>query len=232
MGRLTDFLSAVRGEGFAQAVLRTRYVRPWIKRAFELTYYHDYTWTTTKWLGVPTLKYPSDAWSYQEILFDTRPDLIIETGTNDGGSAFFFASLFDLLNNGQIVTIDIEAHPQRPSHPRIQYLVGSSTSEEILKCVEALAAKANRVMVILDSDHSEKHVYDELLAYHRFVSSGCYLVVEDTNINGHPVHHKFGPGPMEALRRFLPAHPGFQTDLSRERLGITAHPQGFLKRVV
>ena len=230
MGRLNSFWDSVRAGGFAQAVLRTRYVRPWIKRAFELTYYHDYTWNSTKWMGIPAMKYPSDAWSYQEILYETRPDLIIETGTNEGGSALFFASLFDFLGAGQIVTIDLEHLPTCPVHPRIHYLIGSSTAPDILSEVKKFAAQARRVMVILDSDHSEKHVYEELGLYSPFVAAGCYLIVEDTNINGHPVAASFGPGPMEALRRFLPAHPEFRTDLARERLGITAHPHGFLRR--
>jgi cephalosporin hydroxylase len=231
MSRVKNFLSTVRSEGLEQAVLRTRFVRPWIKRAFEIIYWHDYTWNSTKWLGVPALKYPSDAWSYQEIIYDTKPDLIIETGTKYGGSALYFASLFDLLGAGRIVTIDIEPDGSRPVHPRIHYLTGSSTSEEIVKCVDQLASQAKRIMVILDSDHSEKHVREELRAYHRFVSKGCYLVVEDTNVNGHPVAHTHGPGPMEAIATFLPEHPEFQTDPERERLGITAHPKGFLKRV-
>jgi len=231
MSRASRFFDAVRDEGFTQAVLRTRFVRPWVMRAFEIIYWHDYTWTTTKWMGVPALKYPSDAWSYQEIVYETKPDLIIETGTNQGGSALFFASLFDLLGAGRIVTIDIDDRKDRPVHPRIQYLTGSSTSAEIIQSVEQIAAKASRIMVILDSDHSEKHVFEELRLYHRFVTPGCYLIVEDTNVNGHPVCHKHGPGPMEARARFLPDHPEFETDLSRERLGITAHPKGFLKRV-
>ena len=231
MSRITSFFTSVHAEGLTQAVLRTRYVRPWIKRAFEIIYWHDYTWNSTKWMGVPALKYPSDAWSYQEILYDTKPDLIIETGTKYGGSAFFFANLLDLIGAGRIITIDIEEAENRPVHPRIHYLTGSSTSQEILRCVEKFASPAKRIMVILDSDHSEKHVYEELLAYHRFVSPGCYLVVEDTNVNGHPVCHNHGPGPMEAIERFLPNHPDFRTDPERERLGITAHPKGFLKRV-
>ena len=231
MGRLGRFFTTVREQGLLPAMLRSRFVRPWIRRAAELTYWHDYTWTTTKWMGVPVMKYPSDAWSYQEILYESRPDLLIETGTYCGGSALFFASLFDVLGEGRVVTVDFEDRPGRPTHPRIQYLKGSSVAEETLRQVEALAATASRVMVVLDSDHAEEHVYKELLAYHRYVGEGQYLVVEDTNVNGHPVFRRHGPGPMEALDRFLPAHPEFQSDFSRERLGLTAHPRGFLKRL-
>jgi cephalosporin hydroxylase len=229
MIRFGAFLKTARQQGFITAVLRTRFVRPRIWRAAELIYWHDYTWTTTTWFGVPILKYPADAWTYQEIIFDTRPDLIIETGTAHGGSALFFASLLDLQGRGQVVTIDILAG-SRPVHPRVHYISGSSVSEDTLALVRDFSANADRVMVVLDSDHSEKHVYAELMAYHKFVTVGCYLVVEDTNINGHPVYKNHGPGPMEALAKFLPDHSEFQSDPFRERLGLTAHPNGFLRR--
>jgi cephalosporin hydroxylase len=198
---------------------------------YEIIYWHDHTWTTTKWLGVPALKYPSDAWTYQEILFETRPDLIIETGTYQGGSALFLATICDSLGNGRVITIDVDDRAGRPSHSRVTYLKGSSTGEQILTTITEAASAAQRIMVILDSDHAAEHVYQELVAYNGFVSPGCYLVCEDTNVNGHPVYCKHGPGPTEALMRFLPDHPEFVVDYDRQRLGITAHPRGFLRRL-
>jgi cephalosporin hydroxylase len=100
----------------------------------------------------------------------------------------------------------------------------------MLQRVAEAASRARSVMVILDSDHSAEHVYGELESYSPFVTPGCYLVCEDTNVNGHPVHRKHGPGPTEALRRFLPDHPEFTIDGSRELAGMTAHPGGFLRR--
>ena len=100
--------------GAGQLVLRSRYVRPLIARAAEIVYWHSYAWTGTTWMGVPAMKYPADAWSYQEIMFETKPDLIIETGTNRGGSALFLAHMFDLIGKGRVVTVDIETRPDRP----------------------------------------------------------------------------------------------------------------------
>jgi cephalosporin hydroxylase len=221
--------TAVQG-GLLQAILRTRYIRSLVGTASEIIYWHDYTWTTTKWLGVAAMKYPSDAWTYQEIIFETKPELIIETGTFMGGSALYFASLFDLMRSGEVLTVDNEIREGRPVHPRIRYLTGMSTDAAILSTVRGIADKFRRIMVILDSDHSKANVTNELELYHPFVTSGCYLVVEDTNVNGHPVYARHGPGPMEALRDFLRSHPEFAPNLSRERLGITAHPNGFLLR--
>jgi cephalosporin hydroxylase len=170
-------------------------------------------------------------WVYQEILKETTPDLIIETGTLYGGSAYFLASMCDLLNRGRVISIDISDKPGRPQHPRIQYLLGSSTSPAILEQVRVAVQPGNRVMVILDSDHRKAHVLDELRAFERFVTPGCYLVVEDTNLNGHPVLPSFGPGPTEAVREFLAENSSFSVDKSREKFRLTFNPSGYLKRI-
>src|SRR5262249_42897915 len=148
-----------------------------------------------------------------------------------GGSALLFATLLDAIGRGRIITIDLEKMEGRPSHPRITYVTGSSVTSETLGLVAEAASGAQRTMVVLDSDHSERHVHEELLAYCEFVTRGCYLICEDTNVNGHPVYRKHGPGPMEALERFLAEHPEFVADRERERVGITAHPKGFLRRL-
>jgi cephalosporin hydroxylase len=194
------------------------------------------TWKDTRWLGVQVAKCPLDLWIYQEILFETRPDVLVETGSAYGGSALYFASLFDLLGKGRVVSIDIEPNPQRPRHDRISYLTGSSTSDEIVGVVRELlaasaaAAPSHTVMVCLDSDHSKAHVLRELELYSGMVTPGSYLVVEDTNVNGHPVEPDFGEGPMEAVEEFLAEHPEFSVDRSREKLYLTFNPKGFLRR--
>ena len=200
--------------------------------AFHRLYYdrHETTWTSTSWLGTTVLKCPLDLWNYQEILVETRPDLIIETGTHLGGSALYMAGICDLIGNGRIVTVDIDDRPGRPVHGRITYLDGSSTSDEVLNRVTELAQDAERVMVILDSDHSRDHVLRELELYAPLVTKGCYLVVEDTNVNGHPVDPRFGPGPMEALNEFLRETNDFEVDRSREKLMLTFNPSGYLRR--
>lgn len=187
-------------------------------------------WADTYWLGTPAQKCPLDLWIYQEILAEVGPDLIIETGTADGGSALYLASICDLLNKGRVVTIDIAEKPSLPTHPRVTYLVGSSTSTAILDEVRGLVRDASTVMVILDSDHRKHHVLAELQAYSDWVSPGSYLVVEDTNINGHPVARGYGPGPMEAVAEFLERNTEFHVDPEREKYYLTFNPGGYLRR--
>ena len=189
------------------------------------------TWADTRWLGTQVAKCPLDLWVYQELVFETRPDVIIETGTFEGGSASFFASLCDLLGKGAVVTIDTEQYGGRPAHDRITYLSGSSTAAEIVEEVASLTAGAGSVLVALDSDHSREHVLAELRAYADVVTVGSYLVVEDTNINGHPVAPEFGPGPMEAVERFLDEDERFVVDRAREKFLLTFNPSGFLRKL-
>jgi cephalosporin hydroxylase len=199
--------------------------------AFHRLYYEvGTTWKETFWLGQPVQKCPFDLWAYQEILVETRPDLIVECGTYLGGSARFLASVCDELGQGRIVTIDILERPGRPRHRRITYLHGSSTDSEVVERVRRRSRRAKRVMVILDSDHTRDHVIRELELYGPLVTHGCYLVVEDTNINGHPVSGEFGPGPMEAVKSFLERSDAFEVDRSREKLLLTFNPSGYLRR--
>jgi cephalosporin hydroxylase len=200
---------------------------------FHIHYYKNNVWAegNTTWLGVPTLKCPLDLWILQEILYETRPDWIIECGTNQGGSSLFLASVCDLMDHGKVITIDIADYNIQKTHPRIRYLIGSSTSDEIIKEVKRTITKEDSVMVILDSDHSKNHVLKELEMYHSFVTKGNYLIVEDTNINGHPVLPEFGDGPMEALEEFLSTNDEFIIDQSREKFFLTFNPKGFLKKI-
>ncbi|MFX0133418.1 MAG: CmcI family methyltransferase [Candidatus Hodarchaeota archaeon] len=188
-------------------------------------------WMNTFYFGIRIEKYPSDLWIYQEIFYEMKPDVIIECGTADGGSTLFIASLCDLLGNGKVISIDIEDKQGRPKHKRILYLHGSSTSEEIVKKVKNLIKDGEKVMVILDSDHHKEHVLNELKIYSKLVTEGNYLIVEDTNINGHPVMPKFGPGPTEAVKEFLKENKNFFIDKSREKFLWTANPNGFLRKI-
>jgi cephalosporin hydroxylase len=202
-------------------------------RSFSRYFYTraDLTWNNTEWLGVPLWKNPLDLWVYQEIMFEVKPSLIIETGTYRGGSAYYVASICDLLDAGKVLTIDRQQRASRPEHPRIEYVKGSSVDAEVLALVEKRVADAGGpILVVLDSDHREPHVRQELAAYSGFVTPGSYLIVEDTNINGHPVNPFFGPGPMEAVESFLPAHPEFEIDAAREKYMVTHNPKGFLRR--
>jgi cephalosporin hydroxylase len=188
------------------------------------------TWQQTFWMGVPLAKCPLDLWVYQEIVFEVQPELIVECGTFRGGSAYFFASLCDLIGRGNVITIDVAGLPNRPQHPRITYLTGSSTSRDVVDEVHELGRRHAPVMVVLDSDHHEDHVFEELTLYAPLVTPGSYLIVEDTNINGHPVATGFGPGPMEAVNRFVRQHPEFSPDRDREKFFMTFNPSGYLKK--
>lgn len=199
---------------------------------FNRTYYNSMVWGNgrTTWLGTTILKCPTDVWIYQEILYDLKPDIIIETGTFNGGSALFLASILDLIGNGDIITIDIEDRKDRPQHKRISYLLGSSVSKEVLDDIEKRISNKQKVMVILDSDHRKNHVLNELRLYNKFVTSNSYLIVEDSNVNGHPVQTDFGPGPMEAIEEFLRESKDFTVDNDKEKFLLTFNPKGYLKK--
>ena len=200
---------------------------------FHRLYYEsaDQTWQSTRWLGVEVQKCPLDLWIYQELLFELRPQLIIETGTFQGGSAYYLASVCDLLGCGDIVTIDVTARPHRPKHPRITYVTASSTDPAVVGDLGEAVRDLDSVLVILDSDHSAAHVADELRLLSPLVTMGGYVIVEDTNVNGRPVVADFGPGPGEAVDEFLASTDEFVADASRERLFMTFNPSGYLRRV-
>jgi len=143
----------------------------------------------------------------------------------------FLASMCDLVNNGKVITIDIEDRKDRPQHERIVYLLGSSISKEIVSQVKGLISDKDKVMVILDSDHHKEHVLNEIRIYHKLLTKGNYLIVEDTNINNHPVYPEFGPGPMEAVEEFLKENREFVADKNREKFYLTFNPKGYLIKI-
>jgi len=200
---------------------------------FHKLYYNSKktTWANTFWMGVPCLKCPLDLWIYQEMVFDLKPDRIVECGTAGGGSSFFLAHMCDLVGHGTVLTIDIEAWPNRPVHERTTYLLGSDTSDEIVGRVREFVKDAKTVMVILDSDHSKEHVAKELDIYGKFVTPGSYIIVEDSNLGGHPVKHRISPGPMGAIKEFLAENTHFIADHGREKFYLTFNPSGYLKRI-
>jgi cephalosporin hydroxylase len=206
-------------------------------RRFNCLYYDGPAgkplYMTTSWLGVPTLKCPLDTWIYQEILHQTRPEVIVETGVMFGGSSLYLASICDLNGIGQVIACDVtlaKVYPLVLRHPRISFVEGSSVDPTIFAKIRQ-ACDGKRTMVILDSDHSERHVLEELRLYSQLVTPGCYLICEDTNINGHPVLPSFGPGPREALEQFLRESAGWLVDRDCERLLVTFNPSGYLLRL-
>jgi cephalosporin hydroxylase len=205
-------------------------VRELVNQFHRLCYDDGQTWRKNTWQGRRTWKSPNDLWLYQEIIHALRPGLVIETGTAFGGSATYMGFLLDLEQKGRVVSVDI-ASRATPPHPRVTYIAGSSTDPAVVEQVRSMVEPAEPVLVILDSDHSERHVYDELRTYADLVTVGSYVIVEDTNVNGHPAHPQHGPGPMEAVQRFLAERSDFVVDERMHRWHFTLNPRGYLRRI-
>lgn len=188
---------------------------------------------TINWMGVPIWQNVLDLWTVQETIAEVRPALIIETGTFKGGSALFYAHLLDLLDEGgRVLTIDIKDQREQ-EHPRIDFLHGGSTDPAIVSKVEAAAKDAGGpVLVILDGNHARDHVAEELESYGPLVTVGSYLLSQDGVIDEFWTFRDSRPGPLEANRRFLAAHPEFEYDEARnDRFGLTQHPLGWMRRL-
>jgi cephalosporin hydroxylase len=213
------------------------------------------------WQGRPIIQYPQDMAAMQELIWEIKPDLIIETGIAHGGSLIFSASMLALLDmcdaiesgksinpkvsNRKVlgIDIDIRAHNRAAieAHPmasRIQMIQGSSIAADIIAQVHAVAAKYSRVLVCLDSNHTHDHVLAELNAYAPLTSAGSYCVVFDTVVEDLPKEmfpdRHWGPGtnPKTAVWEYLKTHPEFQIDKSiQDKLLITVAPDGYLKRI-
>jgi cephalosporin hydroxylase len=185
----------------------------------------------TKWFGIEILKNPLDMWIAQEMIYEIKPDVLIETGTFKSGSAIFYCHLMDLMNHGKVITIDIEFRENRPVHKRLRHILGSSVDAGVLNEVRKACAEAKTVLVFLDSDHSKEHVFNEIMAYKDFVTQGSYMVVEDTALHGNPIHPGEWEDPMGAVEEFMKTPNGFIQDRSKEKFLMTWHPKGFLKKL-
>jgi cephalosporin hydroxylase len=173
----------------------------------------------------------------QEIIHEIDPDFIVETGTYLGGGSLFYASVLEAMNSdGKVITVDISDQIDKKAlnsqlfKKRVEFILGDSVGAETISAIEK-KVKGRKVIVTLDSDHSKAHVLKELELYSPFVSVGSYMIVQDTNINGHPVYPGFGPGPWEAVEEFLKNNKNFEIDHSREKFLITFYPSGYLKRI-
>ena len=185
------------------------------------------------WLGYPVWQNVLDLWVIQEAIAEIKPAVLLECGTNRGGSARFYADLFDLMDHGRVVTVDVE-RLHDIEHPRIDFLIGSSVEEPVLTRMREAAEQADGpVMVILDSDHSAGHVAKELDAYHGLVTPGSLMLCQDGIIDELPAFSHGRPGPLVALREFLPRHPEFEIDAHYNRRFLGSHhPDGWLRRKV
>jgi len=203
------------------------------------------------WLGVPIIQEPQDLQALQEIIWESEPDLIIETGIAYGGSLIFSASMLVILEacgkieNGQVVGIDIEIRTHNKAailaHPlskKITMLEGSSIDEKIIKKVWELAKNKKRIMVCLDSNHTHEHVLAELRAYAPLVSVGGYCMVGDTGIEDLPEGTtadrpwEKGNNPKTAVWQYLRENSNFEIDKTIDsKLILTGSPDGYLKRI-
>lgn len=223
--------------------------------AYDVLYESNKLWARQRFMGVQTQQNPMDAWILQEILWDTQPDLLIETGTQNGGAALYYAAMMQLYNpNARVLTIDTQPVDQHKplyaipgfcsrvecknatSNPlwnrHVEFLRGDSTSQSTLNYVSRVTRKAQRVMVVLDSWHSFAHVKREIAAYHHLVTPGQYLVVQDTKLD----RLRGRPSAKAAARAFVapsgPGHRTFIVDSTREYLLYTQHSEGYLRRRV
>ena len=183
------------------------------------------------WLGAPIWQSVMDVWTIQETIAEVKPALLIECGTYKGGSAIFFAQLFDLIGQGRVITVDIEKQ-HNLSHPRVDFRIGDCAGAEMVASITAEAeASGGPVMVVLDSDHSAAHVQKELEAYAPLVTPGSYLNVQDGVIDTEEEFSHARPGPLRAIEAFLPNHPEFEWDAARTgKFLITHHPKGWLRK--
>lgn len=218
------------------------------KQAFDLflkmcRYKYSYNFS---WLGRPIIQFPQDIAAVQEIVWRVKPDLIVETGIAHGGSLVLWASLLELIGaDGLVLGIDIEIRPHNrlaiEKHPlaqRIQMIEGSSIDPAVLEQVYQVAVGHQRVMVVLDSNHTHAHVADELQLYSPLVRRGSYLIVLDTVVEDMPpdffVERPWGPGnnPKTAVWEFLKHNDRFEIDREiEEKLLITVAPDGYLRCV-
>ncbi len=211
----------------------------WMIAADKYKYTYNYSW-----LGRPIIKYPNDIVAMQEIIWNIKPDLIIETGIAHGGSIIFSASMMELLGRGKVIAIDIDIRKhnrekieQHPMYKRIEMLEGSSIDSDTISKVKGYIGKSNTVMVFLDSSHTHDHVLEELRLYSPFVTIGSYIVLPDTFVEffpkgyfkGKPVD--VGNNPMTAIRSFMNENDDFIIDEITDKLCITEGFDGYLKRI-
>ncbi|TRZ49921.1 cephalosporin hydroxylase [bacterium] len=214
--------------------------------------FNGYTYNFT-WLGLPIIQYPQDIVIMQEIIYQIKPDLIIETGIARGGSMVFYASMLELLGRGKVIGIDIEirehnliALKNHPLFKRIELIEGSSIAPEVVQRVKKNVKESNVVLVCLDSKHTHDHVLAELNSYHAFVTKNSYLVVFDTTfetfddeiVKKLANNYRYTPwgkgsNPRTAIDVFLKDHPEFVIeDHWHKKAMITNCWEGVLRKIL
>lgn len=216
----------------------------WVKAGWSLK--HIYTFT---WMGRPIIQLPEDMFRVQEVIYQLKPDVIIETGIAHGGSLVYYASLCKTMGRGRVIGVDIEIREHNrkaiESHeisPYITMIEGSSTDPSVVAQVEALVKRGEAVLVILDSNHSRQHVLNELETYHTLVTPDSYIIATDgilrdlTDVPRAESYLQEG-NPAEAVAEFLKTHPEFVLETpawlfneSHLTKNITHWPDAWLRR--
>lgn len=219
--------------------------RQWVRVGWNQKYQYTFSW-----MGRPVIQLPEDMIRMQEVVYQVKPDVIIETGVAHGGSLIFYSSLCKAMAKGRVIGIDIEIRPHNraaieahPLNDRITLIEGSSTEPEVVAQVKALVKLGETVLVILDSNHTYAHVYEELEAYADIVSPGSYIVATDGimyDLADVP-RGVFGwktDNPTFAARDFVLKHPEFVAEQptwlfneSELEQNITHWPGAWLRRV-
>ena len=187
------------------------------------------------WMGIKIWKNPLDTWIYQEIIYEVKPDIIVEIGSRYGGSTKFFADLLQIMGNGTVISIDPHRDDYTLEHERVISLTGKSSDPDILSKVAELC-RDKKVFVIQDGDHSKAQALEDLENYSGFVSIDSYFIMEDGIVDLFHEGDGLGfkekePGPLAATEAFLEKNPRFISDIDRERYILTYNPKGFLKRI-
>ena len=192
---------------------------------------------TIGFAGIRSIQSPMDNWMVQQIMSELRPDFVIETGTLNGGTTLFYATVLGQVHpKARVLTVDIEKQWDKVAtfpawNERVEFFLGSSTAPEVVKQIatRVQTVKDPIVLITLDSLHTKAHVAQELELYAPLVTKGSYIIVQDTWYDTFSVGKE--EGPLAAVREFLKSHPEFETDRERERYLVTFYPFGYLKRV-
>ena len=226
-------------EGFAAAS------KAWVRATWDSKYVYSFAW-----MGRPIIQLPEDMVRLQEVIWDLKPDVLVETGVAHGGSLVFYASLFEAMNKGRVIGIDIEIRPHNrtaiEAHPmkkRIELIEGSSTAPEVVEQVKAQIKPGETVLVVLDSNHTKGHVLDELRAYADMVPVGSYIVATDgimEQVAGGPrtAEDWTWNNPRQAVhdfvaedKRFIIEEPTFPFNEGVVNSRVTYWPDAFVKRI-
>jgi cephalosporin hydroxylase len=212
-----------------------------ISDEYHIEYEEKRVWEKNTWLGIPCWKLPMDAFVIQELIYKLKPDFIIETGTGHGGSALFYASICELMDHGEVISIDIDTKKLLSNRwgefewaDRIHWLMGDSLNSFVLSEVKDIIEdkESPDCLVLLDSWHSKEHVYREMLIYSQYVNSGGYMIIEDSHAAGNPVPWEHDDeGPMGAINQWMNTYGDkWEIDYECEKNLMTFNPKGYLKR--